>query len=79
MTPTNTKLAQALRDAGQPEMAETAMTGRWHDYLSPLDLPAIDLVDQLRAKGTPECAALMRRVMLGEFDAPAEEWTDGPA
>jgi hypothetical protein len=68
------KLAKALRDAGLPEMADRAADGYYHDFLSPLATPAMQLAEDLRRAGTPAAMALrdahMRR---GEFDAEPGE------
>lgn len=44
---TKDMLAQALRDVGLNAMADKAATGYYHDYLSPLDLPEMQLVNDL--------------------------------
>jgi hypothetical protein len=36
---TKDKLAAALRDIGQSDMADRAAMGYWHDFLSPLTAP----------------------------------------
>jgi len=66
-------LADELRKADLPEMADKAVTGYYHDYLSPLDLPIVQLVADLAKAGTPAALALRRRSMDGEFDATSEE------
>ena len=70
---TKDKLAQALTEAGLHEMAAKAVTGYYHDFLSPLDLPEMQLDADLHAAGTPEARALRRRHHDGEFDALIEE------
>lgn len=78
---TNDILAAELRKIGLDAMAEKAATGYYHDFMSPLDLPEIQLVADLAAAGTPEALALRVRVMDGEFDATLEEseaWAAGP-
>ncbi len=70
---TKDKLAQALADAGLHEMAAKAREGWYHDFLSPLDLPEMQLDADLHAAGTPEALALRRRHHDGEFDASVEE------
>jgi len=74
-------LAQELRKAGLDAMADKAATGYYHDYLSPLDTPELQLMCDLRAVGTPAAVALMQRHQLGEFDANFEEseaWAASP-
>ncbi|WP_340667833.1 hypothetical protein [Bradyrhizobium ottawaense] len=84
---TKDKLASALREVGLDDMAAKAATGYYHDFLSPLDLPELTLIDHLggaaRANPATEKAilALQMRVMDGDFDATAaesEEWTQSP-
>ena len=76
---TKDKLAAVLREVGLHEMAERAATGYYHDFLSPLDLPELTLIDHLgaaaRASPATEKAilALQMRVSDGDFDASAEE------
>jgi hypothetical protein len=84
MTHTKDLLAAELRKIGLNEMADRAATGYYHDYLSPLDLPEITLVNHLSsaemhetAAGHPDQAAainaLRQRVINGDFDASEEE------
>ena len=73
---TKDKLAKALRKIGLTEMADKAATGYYHDFLSPLDFPEMQLVNDLMKVGTSEAMALRRRVMDGEFDASAKEGDD---
>jgi hypothetical protein len=84
---TKDKLAAALRDVGLDAMAEKAAAGYYHDFLSPLELPALVLVTNLGAVATenPDKAeaieALRRRVTNGDFDASpeeGEEWANSP-
>ena len=85
---TKDQLAAALREVGLDAMADKAAIGYYHDFLSPLDLPEMVLVDDLAlsAKHRPEdnataILALRQRVINGEFDASAEEseeWANGP-
>ena len=70
---TKDKLAQALTEAGLHEMAAKARGGWYHDYLSPLALPGIQLDTDLQVAGTPEARALQQRHYDGEFDASIEE------
>jgi len=74
-------LAQELRAAGLTEMADKAATGYYHDYLSPLDTPCLQLEADLREVGTPEALKLRARHIAGEFDASTEEsedWYNSP-
>jgi hypothetical protein len=77
MQHTKDQLAAALRDIGLDEMADRAATGWYHDFLSPLDMPELQLIHDLAAVGTPDAMALRSRVMDGEFDAneaESDEW-----
>lgn len=69
-------LASELRKAGLHEMAGKAETGYYHDFLSPLDDPALQLLTDLLAAGTEEASALRTRHLNGEFDASVEESND---
>jgi hypothetical protein len=74
-------LANELRAAGLDEMAEKAATGYYHDFLSPLATPCVQLAHDLHAAGTSAAMALYRRHMNGEFDASleeSEEWARSP-
>lgn len=74
-------LAAELTKAGLHEMAAKASTGYYHDFLSPLDTPCLQLAADLAAAGTPEALALRARHLNGEFDATSEEsreWADSP-
>jgi len=70
---TKDKLAQALAEAGLHDMAVMAAQGYYHDFLSPLDLPGMQLDADLQVVGTPEARALQLRHYDGEFDASIEE------
>jgi hypothetical protein len=84
------KLAEALRGAGLTSMALKAKAGYYHDFLSPLDTPCLQLAQDLRAfvdapsasAETRSAAALvLGRHMAGEFDATKEEsdaWAASP-
>ena len=75
-------LAAALTEAGLPEMAAKAATGYYHDFLSPLAAPCLQLSTDLAAAGTPAALALRDRHHNGEFDASIEEgseWADSAA
>lgn len=74
-------LAAELLKADLPEMAAKAATGYYHDYLSPLDLPSIQLMEDLTKAKTPAAEALRARHLEGEFDASSEEseeWAASP-
>jgi len=89
---TTAKLARALSEipAIPREMIERAIAGFYHDFLSPLDFPEIQLVEDLRAvaanRSLPrsirqEITRLVQRVINGEFDASPEEsaaWAASP-
>lgn len=76
---TKDMLADALREIGLNDMADKAATGFYHDFLSPLDLPEMQLINELGAamsKATDrkdQIMALRMRVIDGDFDASAEE------
>jgi hypothetical protein len=77
---TKDKLAAALRAVGLNEMADQAATGYYHDFLSPLALPEIALVNGLNVEALklPESERgpildLRDRVINGDFDASEEE------
>jgi hypothetical protein len=72
--PTIKKLMKALREKNDPKlqpMIARARTGYYHDYLSPLATPVVQLVIDLREVGGHE--DLIDRVMNGDFDATREE------
>ena len=74
-------LADELRKADLPEMANKAATGYYHDFLSPLDMPSVQLAADLAQTGTPAALALRQRAFDGEFDASTEEtaeWASSP-
>lgn len=74
-------LATELAKANLPQMAAMASEGYYHDYLSPLAMPCIQLANDLAAAGTPEALALRARHLNGEFDATREEsddWIESP-
>jgi hypothetical protein len=66
-------LAGELAKIGLDEMAAKAATGYYHDFLSPLATPCIQLAADLYRVHTPEALALRQRHMSGEFDATREE------
>lgn len=58
-------------------MSTKAAQGYYHDYLSPLAFPEMQLAADLAAAGTPAATALRERHLNGEFDAnfeESEEW-----
>lgn len=89
---TTVKLAKALQAVpGIPrDLIQRAVDGYYHDYLSPLAMPEIQLVTDLRTlaalPATPrDSRALLRdlaqRVINGDFDATKEEsdaWAASP-
>lgn len=78
---TKDKLATALNQIGLTEMAEKAANGYYHDFLSPLSTPELQLVYDLKEAGTDEAMALRQRVIDGDFDASKEEsdeWAASP-
>lgn len=78
---TKDMLAQALRDVGLFEMAGNAATGYYHDFLSPLATPEMQLVNDLAFEihfnpNHPHHARIVelrQRVINGDFDANKEE------
>jgi hypothetical protein len=73
-------LAAELRKAGLNDMADKAATGYYHDFISPLAAPCLQLAHDLNtyaeAPSWPrqdEAAALLARHLSGEFDASKEE------
>lgn len=89
---TTAKLARALSAIpGVPrEMIRQAVEGYYHDYLSPLATPEVQLVADLRALASlpatprdsrPLLRAVAQRVIAGDFDATKEEadaWAASP-
>lgn len=74
-------LAGELEKAGLPEMAAKAREGYYHDYLSPLDTPCLQLASDLKKAGTPAALVLRQRAMNGDFDASkaeSDEWAGSP-
>lgn len=66
-------LAAELNKAGLGSMAVLAAQGYYHDFLSPLATPCLQLAADLAAAGTPAALALRERHLNGEFDASKEE------
>jgi hypothetical protein len=89
---TKDKLAATLREIGLNDMADRAATGWYHDFLSPLDLPDIQLEKDLRqsravalsfnnTKLAEAIEAVRQRHINGVFDASSEEseeWASSP-
>lgn len=81
---TKDMLAQALRDVGLDEMAGKAATGYYHDFLSPLATPEMQLCNDLlfevhfhpESEYTEARTVLRQRVINGDFDASTEESDD---
>ena len=76
------RLVEALRAAGLNEMANKAATGYYHDFVSPLDTPSVQLAHDLRTFAEAPSLSELRRLavrtvlarhMNGEFDATKEE------
>src|SRR5262245_51379349 len=73
----------ALTAAGSRlhEMGRRAAQGYYHDFLSPLDMPEMQLVADLASVGTPIAMELRQRAINGDFDAnlaESEEWAASP-
>ena len=86
---TKDKLAAALREVGLDDMADKAATGYYHDFLSPLDFPEMQLEADLRnRRDSPlhvhvkdQIEQLRQRHLNGDFDASleeSEEWAASP-
>lgn len=89
---TTAKLARALAEIpGMPKwMITKAVDGFYHDYLSPLAMPELQLVADLRSMARhpstkkdarPLLKDLAQRVIDGEFDATkaeSDEWAASP-
>lgn len=74
-------LAEELTKAGLSDMAKKAATGYYHDFLSPLETPCLQLAEDLANVGTPEALAIRARHLNGEFDASSaesDEWANSP-
>jgi hypothetical protein len=81
---TSAKLARALSEVPgmPPEMIRRAIDGYYHDFLSPLDFPEIQLVTDLSRlaalpttgpKAREALGAMVTRVIDGDFDASKAE------
>lgn len=66
-------LAAELLKADLPEMAAKAAAGYYHDFLSPLAMPCLQLANDLALVGTPAALAIRVRHLDGEFDATDDE------
>jgi hypothetical protein len=89
---TTVKLAKALSSIpGVPQdMITRAVDGYYHDFLSPLDMPKVQLIADLRALAAapatprdsrPMLRQMAKQVIDGEFDASGEEseaWAKSP-
>jgi hypothetical protein len=83
---TKDKLAEALNKCGLNEMAIKAGNGYYHDYLSPLATPELQLINDLyqASLGFPAkdlILKLRQQVIDGDFDASHEEseqWMESP-
>jgi hypothetical protein len=79
--PTRWQLAIDLVSAGLISHADKAVAGWYDDYLSPLDLPTTQLVNDLQKAGTPAAMLIREQVIKGDYDATAEEaeaWAASP-
>lgn len=70
---TKERLAEALLQAGLPDLAEEAARGVYDDYESELTFPLMTLVHRLREQISPAADQLIERVKDGDFDATSEE------
>lgn len=78
---TKDKLADALALAGLTAMAAKAREGYYHDFLSPLDLPEMQLLSDLAGahrdctdqQRRDQISDIRKRAMDGDFDASIEE------
>lgn len=78
---TTEKLALALEEAKLHEMAKVAREGFYHDFLSPLATPCMQLEADLRSQHTDAAEKVRQRHLNGEFDATSEEsedWAQSP-
>lgn len=82
-------LANELNRIGLHEMAVRARAGYYHDYLSEIAAPCVQLAVDLRAAAQATTEAnrivlimdVLERHLNGEFDATIEEsdaWADSP-
>jgi len=85
---TKDKLADALMRLGLMDMSVRARGGYYHDFLSPLDTPEIQLVNDLHeaaqklpADSRAAIYDLRAQVINGDFDATlkeSDEWAASP-
>lgn len=72
---TSKALAAALVEAGAPgEMVTKALNDHYHDFLSPLAFPEMELLQEARAAGLE---AIAQGVLEGKWDATkaeSDEW-----
>jgi hypothetical protein len=81
---TKDKLAAELRKIGLNAMAKRAEEGYYHDFLSPLPMPELELINDLALACSDQRSRehkiaildLRERVMAGEFDASPDESDD---
>lgn len=83
-THTKDLLADELLKLGLMDMSLKARDGYYHDFLSPLATPELQLCHDLitMSEGTPNrdaILALRQRVINGDFDASKEESDDWAA
>lgn len=86
-TPSKLRLAMALRERGLTTLALNAEQGFYDDFDSPLALPKVALVADLRQVArenhllAAHVADMIRRVQRGEYDnsrQEAAEWARSP-
>ena len=78
---TKDKLAKELELINEPELAAKAREGYYDDYLSPLDTPQLQLLQDLYKTGHGAAIKFRERVKEGEFDGTKEEadaWAASP-
>ena len=89
---TKDNLAAVLRAVGLNDMADKAAKGYYHDYLSPLDFPELQLSQDLadaagvarslnNIKLSDEIMKIRERHHHGEFDASmaeSDDWAASP-
>lgn len=69
-------LAAKLAEAGFVELAVKAAQGYYHDFISPLEQPAVQLSDDLLAIGTLLALEIHRQHLNGAFNASSQEAED---
>ena len=78
---TKDKLANELELINEPALAAKARDGMYDDFLSPLDMPTMQLLHDLMSTGHGAAIKFRERVKTGEFDGTAEEaetWAASP-